>query len=160
LVGLSPASKSMLPASETHPAKSKIIIADSPLAIDTLLESAKKQGQKTVTLDWFGATLPHINIAVFAHSEVKAIEKSYTGFEYIIIRNEITALPKQTSSRNKHKVLVCLGGGDLLGQGFETATYLSEQGFEVVLVQGPLAKQIPSTSLFTTHVNPPKFPEN
>jgi spore coat polysaccharide biosynthesis predicted glycosyltransferase SpsG len=156
--GLSTAAAQMIGAVKQTEFKADIVIFDSPLNIDTLLETARSDGQMTVTLDWFGNAVPDINIAVYAHGKVMASRTAYCGFEYVIIRNEITTLPQPAIKNDIKKVMVCLGGGDLLGQGYETAAFLSEEGFDVTLVQGPLAKKTNSENNFSVVINPPNFP--
>jgi spore coat polysaccharide biosynthesis predicted glycosyltransferase SpsG len=52
-----------------------------------------------------------------------------------------------------------LGGGDILGQSFEAAVILANQGYDVTLIKGPLAKIDKAKCNFSILVNPTDFPE-
>ena len=160
LTGLSETAKKNLPVPEDEQAKGSIAVFDSLAGIDKNIQNANEQGQLTITLDWFGETVPDINIVVFPHSEVRANIATYIGFEYIIIRDEITVIPKTTQHKSNKKVLICLGGGDLLEQAADAADMLSDRGFEVTLIQGPFAKKRKVASKkYTTHINPANYSE-
>ena len=159
LTGLSEFAKNILPVSENVSQKAGVVVFDSHEGIDSKITAAQKNGQITVTLDWFGTSVPDINIAVYPHQQVHALRKAYIGFEYIIIRDEVRRIQKNPDTELFKKVLVCLGGGDLLGQGYDTAVFLNDKGFDVTLVQGPLAKQKPDKKDFDILVNPPNFPQ-
>jgi spore coat polysaccharide biosynthesis predicted glycosyltransferase SpsG len=159
LVGLSEEARKLLPANMPHASKPAILVFDVAEGIEMAINQAKQDGQTVVTLDWFGNAVPDINIAVYPHSEVKALKEKYIGFDYIILREEIRNLLPGTPGDKTNNVLICLGGGDLLGQGFDTALFLKKNGFTVTLVQGPLAKNIPGDHGFTLLINPPDFPQ-
>lgn len=159
LVGFSEEARKWLPSGEPPSNKTDILVFDVAEGIESAINNAKQEGQTTVTLDWFGNAVPDINIVVYPHSEVKALKEKYIGFEYIILREEIRKLSPGTPTDKTSNVLICLGGGDLLGQGFDTALSLKRKGFNVILVLGPLAKNIPGNHEFTVLVNPPDFPQ-
>lgn len=159
LVGLSEAAKKMLPAIDADNRKAGLILFDVAEGIENEINHAKQNGQTTVTLDWFGNTVPDVNIAVYPHNEVKALKEKYIGFEYIVLRDEILKQQPKPFNGQANKVFVCLGGGDLLGQGFDAANFLKKKGLDTTLVQGPLAKTIPGEHGFTILTNPPDFPE-
>jgi spore coat polysaccharide biosynthesis predicted glycosyltransferase SpsG len=158
LVGLSEEARRLLPPVDSYKDKADIIVFDVAIGIDDVIEKAKENAQLTVALDWFGTAVPDINIAVYPHTEVKALKEKYIGFEYIILRDEIIMQQPVSFKGETGKVLVCLGGGDLLEQGFDAAMLLHKKGFDVTLVQGALAKNIPGNYGFTVVSNPSNFP--
>jgi spore coat polysaccharide biosynthesis predicted glycosyltransferase SpsG len=159
LTGISRDSEVFLPKRKFSDTMLKVAVFDSMSGIDDLVFSFQKKGIKTVTLDWFGNIVPDINIVVFPHQEVKALLNSYVGFENIIIRDEIISLPRMPLSGRSQKVIISLGGSDLLGQSFEAAETLFAQGFDVTLIKGPLAKIDEDKCNFPVLVNPLNYPE-
>ena len=159
LIGLSEAASKIIPKSLATGYKAKIAVFDTLVGIDDQIAKAKAENKITVTLDWFGKTIPDVNIVVYPHSQVRAAKESYVGFEYIIIRDEMVTLDRNPSSVRCNKVMICLGGGDLLGQSFEVADLLYNHGFDVTLVQGPLARKKTGNTRFPLMVNPSNFPE-
>ena len=157
LIGLSEEAKKLLPVAKEYNQQPSIVVFDSLEGICQEIQKAQTEGKITVTLDWFGNSIPDINIVVYPHSEVKAKKEKYIGFDYIILRDEILKVEKSTGSNNQD-VLVCLGGGDLLGQTYEAAIGLKNKGLTVTVVQGPLAKNILSEEGIQTLINPPDFP--
>ncbi len=154
--GLSEEAKKLLPAQPSYNRKPDVVLFDSLEGIDNELQKAQSNKQLTITLDWFGDTIPDINIVVFPHSEVRAKKEKYIGFEYIILREEILRAERPVVTDN-NKVLICLGGADLLKQSYDAAVLLKEQGFDITLVQGPLAKNIPDDGIRKL-VDPSDFP--
>ena len=136
LSGISEKARSMLPFSQPKRQASRVNIFDAPYGIESYLSSAKADGCITITLDWFGNEIPDVNIAVFPHQEVRAHLDTYIGFEYALIRDEITSLPIYHFGGNYKNVLVVLGGGDILSQGHSVASYLCKLGFNVTLIEG------------------------
>lgn len=159
LIGLSEDSEVFLPKRNFSDAMVKVAVFDSMSGIDDLIFSFQKKGIKTVTLDWFGNIISDINIVVFPHQEVKALSNSYVGFNNIIIRDEILSLTRMPFRGSSQKVVISLGGGDLLGQSFSAAESLIAQGFDVTLIKGPLAKFDVDKCNFPILVNPSNFPE-
>ena len=159
LIGISAEARSFLPMETGLDNKAAIVIFDVPEGIEELIRDTKKMKQVTVTLDWFGDEVPDINIVVYPHSEVKALKATYIGFEYIILRDEILRCKTHKERKNTDNVLVCLGGADLLGQGYEAAVLLNAKGFNVTLVQGPLVTGYSPVSGITVILNPSDFPE-
>jgi spore coat polysaccharide biosynthesis predicted glycosyltransferase SpsG len=159
LIGLSEDSEALLPKTNFSDAMVKVAVFDSMSGIDDLILSFQKKGIKTVTLDWFGNIVSDINIVVFPHQEVKALSKSYVGFDNIIIRDQILSLTRMPFRGSSQKVVISLGGGDLLGQSFNAAESLIAQGFDVTLIKGPLAKLDVDKCIFPILVNPSNFPE-
>jgi spore coat polysaccharide biosynthesis predicted glycosyltransferase SpsG len=157
--GLSESANLLLPLSKAPNRRAEIIIFDSPSDIDNQLLAAQKSNQITVALDWFGSTIPDVNIAVYPHKDVLATKMTYVGFEYILIRDEIALLERCENSRKDGGVLVILGGADALGQGHRVARYLSDKGLDVTLVQGPLAKSTKMELGFNVLINPPELPQ-
>jgi spore coat polysaccharide biosynthesis predicted glycosyltransferase SpsG len=159
LIGISESARLMLPLSKPINNKACVAIFDSHFGIDNHLLEAKKKGQITITLDWFGKTIPDVNIAVYPHEEVRATQIAYVGFEYILVRDEIALLPRSKTSAMNENVLIVLGGADVLGQGHLVARYLSDKGLNVTLVQGALAKAKQMELGFNVRINPPELPE-
>lgn len=158
LSGLSARARTMLPAPEYVGRKASIVVFDSFTGIDTLIQEAIECRQITVTLDWFGETVPDVNIAVYPHSEVYAKQTAYIGFEYILIRDEITSLRWEKPIRRSGNVIICIGGGDMLAQGHIASRRLSEQDIDVTLVQGPLSNKTDISLGYRVLDNPPRYP--
>ena len=159
LVGLSEDSMALLPKRIFSDAMVKVAVFDSMSGIDDLILSFQKKGIITVTLDWFGNIVSDINIVVFPHEEVKALSKSYVGFDNIIIQDQILSLKRMPFRGSSQKVVISLGGGDLLGQSFNAAESLISQGFDVTVIKGPLAKIDVNECSFPVLVNPSNFPD-
>ena len=158
VVGLSKTACAMLPSPRRLSKEPKIAVFDSSQDISHNIEAAHRRGQTTVTLDWFGPVVPDVNIAVFAHSEVRAHKAAYTGFEFILIRDEIASQPRQLSRSENRRVLVFIGGGDLLRQANPVAVRLRDLGYQVTVVQGPLAKKTGNAEGYEVLVDPPQLP--
>lgn len=159
IAGLSIEAQRLLPAPKFAKSSASIHIFDSPYSIDDEILASHASGHITVALDWFGETLPDVNIAVYPHSEVLGVRRGYVGFEYILIREEMTLLHRTPVTQSTKRVLVFLGGGDLLNQGHETSRRLIQQGFEVTLVQGPLAVNKNAGDGYQVLINPPDLPQ-
>ena len=159
LSGLSEEATKYLPQSDYVTGKAKICIFDSMIGIHSRIAEAKKKGKITVTLDWFGDAIPDINIVVYAHSEVRSLMKSYIGYEYIILREEILKLQTNSIVERYNNVLVCLGGGDLLNQGHLVSDFLNERDFNVTLVQGPFANNKSESDKYKVLINPWNLPD-
>ena len=139
LTGISDTAKSLISVQEYSGGSPRIVIFDVFKGIEDRIKQAKKENKVCVTLDWFGEEIPDINIVVYPHKEVFAQQASYIGFEYIILRDEITSLRKKILPESGSRVFICLGGGDLHDQGHYSAIKLSDLGFDVTLVCGPLS---------------------
>lgn len=159
LAALSQAAQHLLPAGAGHPGEPKVVVFDAPVGIEARMQHAQAAGQATVALDWFGDNAPDINIAVYPHGEVKAVKETFVGFDYILLREDIAALPRLAASGDARRVLIVVGGGDLLGQAHEAARRLSARGLEVTLVQGPLARDIAEDNSYRVLVDPPDLPQ-
>ena len=157
IAGLSERAEAMVPKIADFEGPANIAVFDSPYPIDKKIEDARNNRLSTITFDWFGSYVPDINIVVFPHKEVRAIQRSFIGFEYIIIRDDITSIQASNGGKLMKNVVVCLGGGDLLDQGYQTASLLSNKGYNVTLIQGPLAKRKNSNDNFMIFVNPPEY---
>jgi spore coat polysaccharide biosynthesis predicted glycosyltransferase SpsG len=159
VMGNSAQSSVMLPVKTAEDSVPTITIFDTPLDIDEKLSSLAKQGGLTIALDYFGNALPDVNIAVFAHQVVRAKRVTYVGFEYILIRDEISGLRGNVCSERSGRVMVMLGGADILGQGHLAAQALVQAGFRVTLIQGPYAVSYPRCSNYEVCTNPSNLPE-
>ena len=127
----------------------QLVIFDGPInnSNEKLLKKLRKEQKKIITLDWFGKFIPDINIAIYPHKKVKAKVKSYIGLNYVIIDKKIINIKKNRKYRNiknnkniMNKVLIMIGGGDILGLGKKASKYLNNCGFKVTLIEGPLVK--------------------
>ncbi len=157
--GLSERARRWLPIPKFPGRTTDIQIFDLPCGINEQIQAAQMAGQMTVALDWFGETLPDVNIAVYPHGEVRGLRKVYHGFEYVLIREEVALLRRSPEVHGSKRVVVVLGGGDLLGQGHEAACHLCRQGLEVILVQGPLANKRGSGEGYEVLINPSNLPQ-
>ena len=158
LMGLSEAARERLPVLHDSDQDASVIVLDSFQGLDPYIIKAREKGQINITLDWFGNTVPDINIVVYPHQKVNASLSKYIGFEYIILRHEITNKLPVDSTGGTKKVLVCLGGADILNQGHKTAAFLSSKGFDTTLVQGPFAKNQSQDDNFKVVTDPPDLP--
>lgn len=159
LTGISATASSLISVQEYSGGNSKIVIFDVFEGIEDRIVQAKNDHKICITLDWFGEEIPDINIVVYPHKQVFALQAGYTGFEYIILRDEITILRKEILPESSSKVFICLGGGDLHDQGHDTAIKLSNLGFDVTLVCGPLsAHKTGENYKFKILKDPPDFP--
>ncbi len=116
----------------------ELIIYDSPINVENHLSSSISSGKKTIALDWFGLTSPHINITIHPHKEPKCLHKNFVGLDYILIREEFFPYRKSLDSKNFNKVLILMGGGDINGYGEIIANKLSLYNLDVTLIKGPL----------------------
>lgn len=154
ILGLSEDARVLLPKPATIRSSPRVHIFDLPCVNDDRIRESQSSGYFTVALDWFGATIPDVNIAVYPHSEVLGKKAVYIGFQYILIREDVASYGRATSTHSANNVLIVLGGGDLLDQGHETALFLRKKGLDVTLVQGPLASNVGSGDGYRVIVNP------
>ena len=124
--------------------KSRIVLFDAPynLLNNKKLQKLRNEGNFIIALDWFGKFVPDINITIFPHKKVYANKKKYIGLKYIIIDDkflDVNIKSNNLNYRNK-KLLIVLGGGDILNQGRNIANYFSKLKLNVTLVEGPLVK--------------------
>jgi spore coat polysaccharide biosynthesis predicted glycosyltransferase SpsG len=159
ITGLSEEARRLLPKHIISKRKAQVRIFDTPSDVDDMISKSRASGHITVALDCFGEIAPDVNIAVYPHFEVRGTRASYVGFKYILIREEISLLHRSPISEEAKQVLVFLGGGDLLNQGHETASILTQQGLEVTLVQGPLAMNKNEGAGYRVLVNPTELPQ-
>jgi len=157
IYGISNESNSLI-GSDCHDNKdAKIIIFDSHKNLDKLILKEKNNNKTVITLDWFGKENPDYNIIVFPHFKPNSIIKSYVGFKYVIIRDEILILKETIKIQNK--ALVCIGGGDLLNQGHLASESLYKKGFDVTLIIGKSGKKAFDTKMYKVLNNPKNFSE-
>jgi spore coat polysaccharide biosynthesis predicted glycosyltransferase SpsG len=160
LSGLSSASRGLLPAPSIAAAgrEPAVTVFDAPAGIDERIRLCSDRGARTVALDWFGAAVPDVNIAIYAHGEVRSKLGSHVGFEYVLIREEIVSVARQSASGKSDRVLIVIGGGDRLGQAHHAARALARMGLQVTLVQGPLARSTKRAEGYEVLVDPPQLP--
>jgi spore coat polysaccharide biosynthesis predicted glycosyltransferase SpsG len=159
ITGLTDESKQFLPKFLGFKKKPDCIIYDLPSASQRKETKSNKQ-QLILTLDYFGPLTPDFNIVIFPHQKPNALKQVFIGFEYILIREEIRLLKNKPKKKlNTQKVLVILGGSDILNQGHQVSRLLVNLGMQVTLIQGPLAKNISEDSKFEVVINPNNLPE-
>ncbi|RPG56602.1 MAG: hypothetical protein CBC56_002425 [Flavobacteriales bacterium TMED96] len=132
-----------------------VIVLDSHRNIESRLVNLKKQNKKIITLDWFGNEKPHINIVIHPHQKPKALTKSFIGYKYVILRDQI--LNQKKINRKKNQVIICIGGGDLLGQSNLAADYLAKKGLNVIIVYGPSSNRFLKSEKHKVLYNPSNF---
>jgi spore coat polysaccharide biosynthesis predicted glycosyltransferase SpsG len=158
LYGLSSNARQILPKAKTVESPAKVLVFDTPEELNEKINAAQLRNQTVVTLDWFGEVLPDINIVVFPHAVAKAKRQVFTGFDYILMHQDILTCPKLSASGNAESVLICLGGGDVLGQSAVAAQQLCDLGLNVKLVLGPLAQHHQHHKVaYSVLVNPPNL---
>lgn len=112
-------------------------ILDLPPQLEANTEGILGSERLLVSLD--GVKIQgDLNFSIFQHFDSTSIQ-NYTGYEYAIISDEFLKfrnLP-YTPAKDYGSVCVCLGGGDILGQGPMIAEQLCSLGFNVSLVCGP-----------------------
>lgn len=157
---LSEEARELIPASLlTENLNTELAIIDTPLDFSDLSQSLLKNQTKILGLDLKKDYGQNNTISVFEHSPLE-FKNKLTGFEYIIIREDIRETPKASSPTTTENVLVILGGGDLKGESSKVAQILVNQGYKVNLVLGPLAKtpdNLPNG--ITLYSNPENLPE-
>ncbi len=156
--GLSGAARQLLATPKHVGRVAQVVVFDSHVGIDDQICETRKRGQVSIALDWFGGTSPNINIVVYPHGEVRATCKTYIGFKYVLIREDIALLPRTPPIGSANRALVVLGGGDILEQGHQVSRYLHDLGLDVTLVEGPLVGNRKKDTGYRVVVNPNKFP--
>ena len=132
------------------------IIDSSGSEINSLICKLKKNNKTVITLDWFGDEKPNINIVIYAHHNVEALNKTYIGFQYVIIKNELLRLKKSIKKNNS--AIVCIGGGDILSEAETAAEILHNKGYDVTLVKGPTSNN-KKHNFINTVFSPKNFSE-
>ncbi|MES2963831.1 MAG: hypothetical protein V4760_08065 [Bdellovibrionota bacterium] len=156
--GLSAEAREALPPPRSLARPVRISIFDSLADISAPIAEHRAMGRVTLGLDCFSSEEPDVNVAIYPHTPVRAKQRTYVGFEYILVREEIQEV-KLSVIEGGRGVLIVLGGGDLLGQGHQAAKRLAEAGCEVTLVQGPYATDVRSEHGYEVVVNPQDLPE-
>ena len=159
IFGLSEFSQNLLDKKDNNIENdAELIIYDSPINVENHLANAISNGKKTIALDWFGLTSPHINIAIHPHKEPKCLHKKFIGLDYILIREEFFPYRNSLDSKNFNKVLILMGGGDINGYGEVIANKLSLYNLDVTLIKGPLQnKNYSSDNNYGVLFNPPNI---
>ena len=156
IYGINSASNKLLGSKKFKNNNADIILFDSHRNIEKSIRNEISKNKLVITLDWFGSELPHYNIVIFPHKLPGSIIKNYIGFEYIILRDDILKL---NNNKSENKALVCIGGGDILNQGYLAADYLHQIGFQVTLVKGPSYKGSILKKKYRILQNPKNFNE-
>ena len=131
-----------------------LVIFDTPIFYKKIFLFFKSNQIPIFTLDWFHKYKPDYNIVIFKHKKFYSKKKSFEGLPYIILRNSITNLSVR-KIYNKN-ILIVIGGGDKNNEGYEAAKIISKKGFNVTLIEGPLAKY-PNNRKFKILKNPNNF---
>jgi len=112
-------------------------IMDLPPKLEMRFKERIESQRILVSLD--GISIPSdLNFTIYQHAESQST-RNYIGYEYVIISDEFLTyrnLPF-VPTRDFKNVCVCLGGGDILGQGPIISEQLSSSGFNVSLICGP-----------------------
>ena len=149
ILPLSKYCKKFLPEKNTE-SVSKLIIFDGPYnsSNQKKLIKLKSYGNTIITMDWFGDFIPDYNIVIYPHKKVNAKLKKFISLGYIIINQKFVDFKKKINTDtakikkiNNTKVLIMIGGGDILGLGKINAEYLHKLGFQVTLIEGPLVRK-------------------
>ena len=115
----------------------RLVVFDSPLEINSLIQQSLQANMTTVTLDYFGSCTPDINIVVYAHSPFNGV-RMYEGLAFHMIRSEILKLPPCNVGEG---VLISIGGGDIHQDGGIAARLVQQIGEHPTLIKGPLTLQ-------------------
>lgn len=112
-------------------------IIDLPPMLESRFDESMASQRFLVSLD--GRKIQSdMNISIYQHSDSKSIQ-NLVGYEYAIISDEFLRYRKPSfrATSNFENVCVCLGGGDVLGQGPIISEQLNARGFSVTLISGP-----------------------
>lgn len=138
--------------------KPDVIVLDVTKDLSTEIMSWKKSGVHVLGLDYFGELPPDLVVSVFEHKAPLPDGKRKSGFEYILIREDIRQEKKNIC--DKGYVVVSLGGGDHLQQSVSVAEKLANRGCQVVLIKGPLACfEMAEHPQITVLESPSNFPQ-
>ena len=142
--------------------RSNLIYVDSPLDISKVIKRANDFSLFSITFDWFGFPRPDIHFAIWQRLPRSGLQRTYHGLEYALIPEYLSnwrdkRLVDQFAS--PRKVLVSLGGGDLLQQGHKVASIMFHMGYQTTLVQGPFAIDRSVSEDFQVVINPTNFLE-
>ena len=115
----------------------KITIIDLPQGYDDEILIEKKTTSLLVCLDYFGDISIDYNIVVFPHTKPVANFSTFTGLEYIILREDILTIKNNQKAKDEY-FLVTIGGADINNHSFSLAKKIHKQGFKVKVCLGPL----------------------
>lgn len=112
-------------------------IIDLPPMLESRFDESMASQSILVSLD--GRKIQSdMNFSIYQHSDSKSIQ-NHVGYEYAIISDEFLRYRKPPfgATSDFENVCVCLGGGDVLGQGPIISEQLNTRGFSVTLISGP-----------------------
>ena len=112
-------------------------IMDLPPKLETRLE--ERMGSQGILVSLDGIRVQSdVNFTIYQHSDSLSIQ-NYVGYEYVIISDEFLTYRNIpfVPTKDFKNVCVCLGGGDILGQGPIISEQLNSSGFNVTLICGP-----------------------
>jgi spore coat polysaccharide biosynthesis predicted glycosyltransferase SpsG len=133
-------------------------ILDLPPKLEKLIDGRVGSQGALVSLD--GVKIQSdLNFTIYRHSNSKSIQ-NLVGYEYAIISDDFLKHRGHTrvSTNDFRNVCVCLGGGDVLGQGPMISKALHSRGFDVTLICGPYVDY--KTDYDTLPVKVVREPEN
>jgi spore coat polysaccharide biosynthesis predicted glycosyltransferase SpsG len=159
LIGLSKTSSAILPSIVSDNSELVATIIDYPFDINEKIGRLISPRCLTLALDHFGSFIPDINIAVYAHKELRAFQTSYVGLEYVLIREEIVQFRSSRPSSCENRVMVMIGGADILGHGHLAAQTLAKLGYDVTLILGPFSSSYIQSSTYKVFINPTNLPK-
>lgn len=126
------------PSTKTE--KIDCVIFDHHHGLDQLIRNYKNKNIKTVALDYFSNNEhADLTINIFEHYKPIPQGKRKTGFEYVMLREDL--IPFKKIVKNLDYILIILGGADIKGESLEIAQTISKQGHKVKLVYGPLVEK-------------------
>jgi len=110
-------------------------------------------------LDYFShEVIPDLVISIHEHDSTIPKGKRLHGFEYFIIRKDILNL-KSPLNHKQDNIIIMLGGGDILNLSVPIAEKLSLTYKNIVIIKGPFAKNIPTSSKYDVYHSPKNLPE-
>jgi len=110
-------------------------VIDLPYSGDPWIDRNKFPGTKFIGMDFSGSVRPDAIISIIDRNMSPECLNRFSGLEYAIIRNDIRRLAPAGEGKG---IIVCIGGGDLLGIGVEISASLAVKFDAVTLIEGPL----------------------
>lgn len=137
----------------------KINIIDIKSDLKDIINQNKKNKIISITLDYFGKHTPDYNIIIFKHKKFLSFKQSFVGLKYSIIRNDFLNLNKKKYPIKINNITIVMGGSDISNSSYSIALELSDLGFDVKIIYGPLYKKRIKSNLFKILYNPKNYKE-
>ena len=131
----------------------EIVIYDISFKINEKANALCEKTSCSIGLDWLQPSQVDYNILIYPHDNASAKKEIFVGFDYVIIEDEIRKLSPVNSKSGIKNALVLIGGGDLKGDSFKAGDYLHQEGFNVHVVLGELAKKPSEEKLYKVSQN-------